>query len=66
MITIKYKGEVIDVNDIEITWQVETSRGYRSNGQPRTKTGTIEDYGQSRYSEGFDVGYDLGEDVGTY
>lgn len=66
MVTIKYKGEIIDVNDIEITWQEETYRGYHSSSQPRTKTGTIEDYGQSRYSEGFDAGYDLGEDVGTY
>lgn len=26
MITIKYKGEIVDIKDIEITWQVETCR----------------------------------------
>lgn len=60
MITVKYKGEVIDIKDIEITWQEENYRGYCGNGQPGTKIGTIEDYGQSRYSEGYDEGYDEG------
>lgn len=60
MITIKYKGEVIDVKDIEITWLDENYREYHRDSQPGTKTGTIEDYGLSRYSEGYDEGYNEG------
>lgn len=63
MITVKYKGEVIDIKDIEITWQEETYREWWGDGQPRTKTGTIEDYGQSKYSEGRDDGYEDGYDA---
>ena len=41
MITVKYKGEVIDPKDIEITWQVETYRDWRGDGQPRTVVGLV-------------------------
>ena len=58
MLTVKYKGEIIDIKDIEITWQEETYREWWGDGQPRTKIGTIEDYGQSQYSEGYDAGYE--------
>lgn len=60
MITIKYKGKIIDTKDIEITWQEETYHEQHNDGQPRTKTGTIEDYGHSKYLEGFDEGFDEG------
>ena len=60
MITIKYKGEVIDTKDIEITWQEETYRDWRGDGLPITKIGNIKDYAQSKYSEGFDDGYEEG------
>ncbi len=60
MITVKYKGEIIDIKDIEITWQEETYREWWGDGQPRTKIGNIEDYAQSKYSEGFDDGYEEG------
>lgn len=58
MITIKYKGEVIDPKDIEITWQEETYREWWGDGQPRTETGTIEDYAHSKYSEGYVDGHE--------
>ena len=57
MITIKYKGEVIDPKDIEITWveyNIHSENGFIE------RIGTIEDYGQSQYSEGFDDGYEEG------
>ena len=57
MITIKYKGEVIDPKDIEINWveyNIHSENGFIE------RIGTIEDYGQSQYSEGFDDGYDEG------
>lgn len=57
MITIKYKGEIVDLKDIEINW-VEYNI-YSENGLIE-KTGNIEDYAQSRYSEGFEEGYDEG------
>jgi hypothetical protein len=53
MITIKYKGEVIDPKDIEITW-VEFYHGFIE------KTGDVEDYAQSKYSEGFEDGFNEG------
>lgn len=55
MIIIKYKGEVIDTKDIEITW-IENNHHYSD----LKRTGNIEDYGQSKYNEGFDEGYDEG------
>lgn len=54
MITIKYKGEVIDPKDIEITWVEYFHHEFIE------KTGNIEDYAQSKYSEGFDEGFDEG------
>ena len=66
MITIKYKGEIVDLKDIEITWQVETYREWLGDGQPKEKIGTIEDYAQSKYSEGYDNGFENGYDEGTY
>lgn len=57
MITIKYKGEIVDLKDIEINW-VEYNI-HSENGLVE-KTGDIEDYAQSKYSEGFDEGYNEG------
>lgn len=57
MITIKYKGEIVDLKDIEINW-VEYNI-HSENGLVE-KTGDIEDYAQSKYSEGYDAGYDEG------
>lgn len=54
MITIKYKGEVVDQKDIEITWVEYFSHGFIE------KTGDIEDYAQSKYSEGFEEGFEEG------
>lgn len=45
MITIKYKGKIVDLKDIEINW-VE----YSKNGFVK-KTGGIKDYAKSRYSK---------------
>ena len=52
MITIKYKGEIVDLKDIEVNW-VE----YKGLVE---KIGDIEDYAQSKYSEGFEEGYNAG------
>lgn len=57
MITIKYKGEVVDPKDIEINW-VEYNI-HSENGLVE-RVGDIEDYAQSRYSEGYDDGFDEG------
>lgn len=63
MITIKYKGEIVDLKDIEINW-VEYMRN-----EFVEQSGDIEDYAQSRYSEGYDEGYgdgyNNGYDVGS-
>lgn len=56
MITIKYKGEIVDPKDIEITW-VEYNY---NNGGLFEKTGDIEDYGFSKYSDGYEEGYNEG------
>lgn len=63
MITIKYKGELVDLKDIEINW-VEYNI-HSKNGLVEKK-GDIEDYGQSKYSEGYDEGYENGYNDGTY
>lgn len=60
MITIKYKGEIVDIKDIEINW-VEYMRN-----EFVEQSGDIEDYAQSRYSEGYDDGYGNGYDDGTW
>jgi hypothetical protein len=57
MITIKYKGEIINPNDIEITWK---EYGVLSDNDICVRTGNVEEYGYSRYSEGYDEGYDEG------
>ena len=57
MIMIKYKGEIVESKDIEITW-VEYNC-YNKDGLVE-KTGDIEDYGQLKYSEGYDDGYNEG------
>ena len=63
MITIKYKGEIVDLKDIEINWK---EYGVLSDNDICVKTGNIEDYAQSRYSEGYDDGFDDGFNEGTY
>ena len=55
MIIVKYKGEVVDIKDIEITWK---EYGVLSDNDICTRTGTIEDYAQSKYLEGYDDGLD--------
>lgn len=60
MIKIKYKGEIVDIKDIEINW-VEYLRN-----EFVEQSGDIEDYAQSRYSEGYDEGYSNGYDEGTW
>lgn len=60
MITIKYKGEIVNLKDIEITW-LEENYGI---GHPKTKIGTIEDYALFKYSEGYDDGCDDGYYIG--
>ena len=57
MITIKYKGEIVDLKDIEINWveyNIHSEKGLVE------KIGDIEDYAQSKYSEGYSEGYDDG------
>ena len=53
MITIKYKGQIVDPKDIEITWGEYNC--YSKDGLLE-KTRDIEDYGHSQYSEGYDEG----------
>ena len=55
MLTVKYKGEVIDPKDIEITWK---EYWVLSDNDICVRTGDIEDYTQSKYSEGYNAGYD--------
>ena len=57
MITIKYKGEIVDPKDIEITW---VEYNYNNGGLLVEKTGDIEDYGFSKYSDGYYEGYNEG------
>lgn len=52
MITIKYKGKIVDLKDVEINW-VE----YNSENGFVERIGDIEDYAQSKYSEGYDDGF---------
>ena len=59
MITIKYKGKIVDLKDIEINW-VE----YNSENGFVERIGNIEDYAQSKYSEGYDEGFENGYDGG--
>ena len=50
MITIKYKGEIVDPKDIEITWTEYSYIG------PLKHSGSSEDYARWRYSEGYNDG----------
>ena len=59
MITIKYKGKIVDLKDIEINW-VE----YNSENGFVERIGNIEDYAQSKYLEGYDEGFENGYDGG--
>jgi flagellar biosynthesis/type III secretory pathway protein FliH len=63
MITIKYKGEIVNLKDIEINW-VE----YNTNSENCfvERTGDIEDYAQSKYQEGYNDGFENGFNEGTY
>lgn len=61
MITIKYKGEIVNLKDIEITWK---EYGVLSDNDICVRTGDIKDYTQSKYSEGYDKGYDDGFEDG--
>lgn len=45
---IKYKGEKININDLEI---------FYTNDYGNMCYGSIEDYGLDRYSEGYEEGY---------
>ena len=56
MITIKYKGQIVDPKDIEISW-VEYFYGFIE------KTGDIEEFAQSKYSEGFEEGFNEGSNT---
>lgn len=61
MITIKYKGKIVNLKDVEINW-VE----YNSENGFVERIGNIEDYAQSKYSEGYDEGFENGYEEGTY
>lgn len=63
MITVKYKGEVIDPNDIEITWNEYNTL---SDNYVCQRTGSLAEFGQSHYSEGYNEGYNEGYEEGTY
>ena len=63
MITIKYKGKIVDLKDIEINWveyNIHSENGFIE------RIGDIEDYAQSKYSEGYDEGFENGYDEGVY
>lgn len=63
MITVKYKGEVIDTADIEITW---TEYGVLSDNDVSQRTGSLAEFGQSHYTDGYNEGYDEGYEEETY
>ena len=63
MITVKYKGEVIDPNDIEITWNEYSTL---TDNYVSQRTGSLAEFGQSHYSEGYNEGYEEGYEKGTY
>ena len=63
MIIVKYKGEVIDIKDIEITW---TEYGVLSDNDVNQRTGSLAEFGQSHYSDGYDEGYNEGYDEGYH
>ena len=54
MITIKYKCKKVDLKDNEINWveyNIHSENGFIE------RIGDIEDYAQSKYSEGYDDGF---------
>lgn len=55
MITIKYKGEIANLKDIEINWVEYNNTNSENNFIERT--GDIGDYSQSKYQEGYDEGF---------
>ena len=57
MITVKYKGEAIDPKDIEITW---IEYGVLSDNDVNQRTGSLAEFGQSHYTDGYDEGYNEG------
>ena len=61
MITIKYKGKIVNLKDVEINWAE-----YNSENGFVERIGNIEDYAQSKYSEGYDEGFENGYEEGTY
>ena len=63
MITVKYKGEIIDIKDIEITW---TEYGVLSDNDVSQRTGSLAEFGQSHYTDGYDEGYNEGYDEGYH
>lgn len=63
MITVKYKGEVIDPKDIEITWIEYCAFSDSYVGQ---RTGSLAEFGQSHYTDGYDEGYNEGYDEGYH
>ncbi len=63
MITVKYKGEIIDIKDIEINWveyNIDSENGFIE------RIGAIEEYGQSHYTDGYSEGYNEGYDEGYH
>lgn len=63
MLTVKYKGEVIDPKDIEITW---IEYGVLSDNDVSQRTGSLAEFGQSHYTDGYDEGYSEGYDEGYH
>lgn len=61
MITIKYKGEIINLKDIEINWIEYTAN---SENNFVKKVGDVEEYAQSKYKKGYKKGYNEGFENG--
>lgn len=55
MITVRYKGEIVKLDDVEVTWvECDIHNGFVK------KTGNIEEYVEYIYTEAYDVGFDEG------
>lgn len=55
MITVRYKGEIVKLDDVEVTWvECDVHDGLVE------KTGNIEEYAEYIYSEAYDAGFDEG------
>lgn len=61
MITIKYKGEIVNLKDIEINWIEYTTN---SENNFVKKVGNVEEYAQSKYKKGYKKGYNEGFENG--